>query len=40
MRLVHTRQRETNRNALFINASFPRGLHTETKMDEFCMDID
>ena len=33
MRLVYTMQQETNRNALFINATFPRGFHTETSTE-------
>lgn len=36
MRLVHTMQRKTNRNALFIDTSFPRGFsetEAETKME-------
>lgn len=36
MRLVHTMQQKTNRNALFIDTSFPRGFsetEAETKME-------
>lgn len=38
MRLVHTTRRKTNRNALFIDTSFPRGFsepetETETRME-------
>ena len=33
MRLVYTMQQETNRNALFINATFPRGFHTESSTE-------
>ena len=32
VRLVHSIQQETNRNALFIYTTFTRGLHTENKM--------
>lgn len=32
VRLVHSMQQETNRNALFIYTTFTRGLHTENKM--------